>query len=844
MLRKKGLVWDLLLGVFLTSCVSLGYRFPAAFPAFRSFERKFYDWRSTLRQDLSSGREMAIIAIDNNSIEQLGRWPWPRTRIAKLLDKLKEAQAGVIGLDIIYSEPENDRGIKALQTISENYQRLTSSRKIFDQHHLFEALISSEEVRLDADARLASAIEKSGNVVLPLVFTERGYEHSQAAATPPLFSSASVRLAVTPGMNQSLIPKGFDPAYPIAIFAQAALGVGHANLKPDSDGILRRVYPVMRYKNSYIPAYSLALALAFEKLSPSSATFSQGQSVDFAQTHIPLNSKSQMMILFNGPYRTFRYYSFSDVMDGHVDMEAFKNKIVLVGLTATGIATPYATPLAPLIPPVEVLANITSNILENRFISRPPWAPKLEWGLIALVGAFVILALPFLSAFWGFALSFILFVFILGAGSYFFLLGEWVKTSYPAVLLALGYLIGVVRRFFVTEKGKELVEASAIETNKMLGLSFQGQGMLDLAFEKFRLCPLDEAMKEILYNLALDFERKRQFAKAASVLDLIAKKDPKYKDIQSKMTVLKSAASGAVLKSSIGSKKEGTVVIAAGAAKPTLGRYEIQKELGRGAMGIVYLGKDPKINRWVAIKTMSLGEEADPQSVKEIKERFFREAEAAGKLNHPNIIRIFDAGEEDDVAYIAMEFLEGQSLAAYTEKGHLIPLKSAMEYVATVADALAYAHQQGVVHRDIKPANIMILKDGSLRVADFGIARVMTSSKTATGTVMGTPAYMSPEQVAGKKVDGRSDIFSLSVVLFELLTGEKPFKGGDGIGALLFQIANDPHPDPLSIAPSLPPSVSAILNRGLAKNPEARYQSAAELARDIRACYGVLKVQA
>ena len=133
MLRKKGLVWDILLGVFLTSCVSLGYRFPAAFPAFRSFERKFYDWRSTLRQDLSSGREMAIIAIDNNSIEQLGRWPWPRTRIAKLLDKLKEAQAGVIGLDIIYSEPENDRGIKALQTISENSDWIRRIKALWDE---------------------------------------------------------------------------------------------------------------------------------------------------------------------------------------------------------------------------------------------------------------------------------------------------------------------------------------------------------------------------------------------------------------------------------------------------------------------------------------------------------------------------------------------------------------------------------------------------------------------------------------------------------------------------------------------------------------------------------------
>ncbi len=843
MLRKKGLVWDVLLGVFLTLIVSLGYRFSSAFPVFRSFERKFYDWRSTLRQDLTSGRQIAIITIDDDSISQLGRWPWPRTRIAELLDKLKDAQAGVVGLDIVYSEPENDRGIKALKAIAQNYQELTSSHKIFDRRHLFEILISSEEARLDADARLAFAIQESSNVVLPLIFTQESYGHAQSAALPPLFSSASVRLAVTTNMNSSEIPQGFDPAYPIPAFAQAADGIGHANLRPDSDGVLRRVDPVIRYKNSYIPAYSLALALASEKISPSAVTFSPGKSVDFGRTKIPLNSRSQMMILFNGPYRTFRYYSFSDVMNGHVDMEAFKNKIVLVGLTAAGVYTPYATPLSPLIPPVEVLANITSNILEGRFISRPAWAPKLEWGLIIAVGAFIILALPFLPAFWGFALSFLLFVFILGVGSYFFLFGEWVKTSYPAILLASGYLIGVVRRFFVTEKGKELIEASAIETNKMLGLSFQGQGMLDLAFEKFRLCPMDEPMKEILYNLALDFERKRQFAKAASVLEMIAKKDRKYKDVQSKMTVLKSAAGGAVFSGTIGAKKEGTVVIAAGAASPTLGRYEIQKELGRGAMGIVYLGKDPKINRLVAIKTMSLGEDIDPQSVREIKERFFREAEAAGKLNHPNIIRIFDAGEEDDIAYIAMEFLEGQSLAAYTEKGHLIPLKSAMEYVAIVADALAYAHQQGVIHRDIKPANIMILKDGSLRVADFGIARVAASSKTATGTVMGTPSYMSPEQIAGKKVDGRSDIFSLSVVFFELLTGEKPFKGGDGIGALLFQIANDPHPDPLSIVASLPPLVAAILNRGLAKNPDARYQNAAELARDIRSCYGILKAQ-
>ena len=423
-----------------------------------------------------------------------------------------------------------------------------------------------------------------------------------------------------------------------------------------------------------------------------------------------------------------------------------------------------------------------------------------------------------------------------GLGAYFFILGQWIMVTYPATLLGLGYLFGISRRFFVTEKGKEFVEASAIETNKMLGLSFQGQGMLDFAFEKFKLCPLDEAMKETLYHLALDFERKRQFAKAASVLETIVKKDRQYKDAMAKIDFLKSAASGAVLPGNLGPKKERTVLLTAGAAKPTLGRYEIQKELGRGSMGVVYLGRDPKINRLVAIKTMTLEEGSDKDSAQEIKERFFREAESAGKLNHPNIVRIFDAGEEDEVAYIAMELLEGQNLVPYTDKKNLLPSKTALAYVAKVAEALDYAHHQGIVHRDIKPANIMILKDSTLRVADFGIARITAASKTATGSVMGTPAYMSPEQIAGKKVDGRSDLFSLGVVLFELLTGEKPFKGGDGIGALLFQIANDPHPDPLSLNPQLPPCLSVIINKSLAKNPETRYQSGFEMIRDMEAC--------
>jgi serine/threonine-protein kinase len=258
-------------------------------------------------------------------------------------------------------------------------------------------------------------------------------------------------------------------------------------------------------------------------------------------------------------------------------------------------------------------------------------------------------------------------------------------------------------------------------------------------------------------------------------------------------------------------------------------------------MGIVYLGRDPKINRQVAIKTMVLPEGDDAAATKEIKERFFREAESAGTLNHPNIVRIFDAGEADGVAYIAMELLEGQDFTPYTRKDSLLPAAQVLEYLAVVADALDYAHAQGIVHRDIKPANIMLLKDGTLRVADFGIARITASSKTSTGHIMGTPSYMSPEQVAGKKVDGRSDVFSLSVSLYELLTGQRPFQGGEGLWTLLIQIANDHYPDPRALRPDLPAGVIAILDKGLAKDPAKRYSRAALLAEDLRAVAAALK---
>ena len=266
-----------------------------------------------------------------------------------------------------------------------------------------------------------------------------------------------------------------------------------------------------------------------------------------------------------------------------------------------------------------------------------------------------------------------------------------------------------------------------------------------------------------------------------------------------------------------------------------LGRYRVLKELGRGAMGLVYLGKDPTIQRFVAIKTMRLDHIDQDDKLQEVKARFFREAESTGRLSHPNIVTIYDAGEEHDLGYIAMELIEGTPLSQSARKPNLMPVHEVLLTIATVADALDYAHQQGVVHRDIKPANIMLTKDRIVKVMDFGIAKMASSSKTQKNIVLGTPTYMSPEQIAGKKVDGRTDIFSLGVVLFELLTGQLPFTA-DNLSAMLFSITHHPHPAIQTLRPDLPPMVQEIVDRALQKELPHRYRRADEFAGELRAC--------
>jgi serine/threonine-protein kinase len=248
----------------------------------------------------------------------------------------------------------------------------------------------------------------------------------------------------------------------------------------------------------------------------------------------------------------------------------------------------------------------------------------------------------------------------------------------------------------------------------------------------------------------------------------------------------------------------------------------------------VYLGKDPKIGRVVAIKTMALSQEFAGEELADARERFFREAETAGRLQHQNIVTIFDAGEEHDLAYIAMEFLQGRDLAEHCKREHLLPVATVLSIVARVAEALAYAHKQSVVHRDIKPANIMYERESdTVKVTDFGIARITDSSKTKTGLVLGTPSFMSPEQLAGKKVDGRSDLYSLGVMLYQMLSGVLPFRG-ESMSELMFKIANEEAADIRTIRAELGEGLANVVALALSKRPETRYQTGDQFAADLR----------
>jgi serine/threonine-protein kinase len=353
-----------------------------------------------------------------------------------------------------------------------------------------------------------------------------------------------------------------------------------------------------------------------------------------------------------------------------------------------------------------------------------------------------------------------------------------------------------------------------------------------------------------LYALAGQLEQRGKNTQAIAVYRHLARIDNAYRDVNSRLKRLmdldrsKPKPAAAPVREPTAPPPAPTVeptapaapAAAAGADVQRLGRYQLEREIGRGAMGTVYLGRDTAINRLVAIKAIPLASEFSDAELVEARSRFFREAETAGRLNHPNIVTIYDVGEERGLAYIAMEYLKGRHLSEYATANNLLEPRKVLEVIGRTAEALGFAHKQQVVHRDIKPANLMFDPSTDvLKITDFGIARLTGAGSTRTGIVLGTPSFMSPEQLEGRTVTGHSDLFSLGVSLFQMLTGHLPFTA-DSMTGLMQQIAEAPHPPLRAYRPDLPECVETVIDRALAKTPEARFDSGAQMAAALEDC--------
>ena len=863
----------------------------------QSIERDAYDFgvQSSTR---TPSNKIAIIAIDDQSIANIGRWPWSRDIHAEMHSLLAEAGAKAVGQTVLFAEPQLDPGLQFIRELKQAFEEssiatvpmeveelnlvIEESRKLVKnkrdkngraainkiteflensplQHQVGEELtgyleyIASAETALDTDKILAESIQLANNVVLamPFILGEPLGRPDEDLPEYVLRNKLSENNIIDgPATN----PEGWyplpmvDTLAPIPAIGENATNIGALVSVLDVDGGIRSEPLVINYYDDYYPSVALILAAKSLNLGLDDIKITMSSDVQLGRLTIKTDKESQMKTFFyssdsyDGAFPTD---SFFDVIQGKIPVSKYKDKIVLIGATAFGVGNTMVTPIDPAMSPVLTLAHSVSSILNEDFFIQPEWAGYAQLGILALVALYLMLLLPRLNAAVGFVITALLLIaFFITHYMMMTTQGMWIQLMTPSLLLAAGHILLTTKRFLLTEKGKARLDIESAESNRMLGLSMQGQGQLDMAFEKFRKLPMDKSVLELLYNLALDYERKRQFNKAKSVYDTMAAEDPKFRDIKTRSNRATAMEETVILGGAGGSSPGGTLILDDGSIeKPMLGRYELEKELGKGAMGAVYLGKDPKISRVVAIKTMALAQEFEDDELEEVKERFFREAETAGRLNHPNIVTIFDAGEEHDLAYIAMEYLKGGDLAKFIKKDKLLPVTKVLQLIQQAADGLGYAHGFNIVHRDIKPANIMWDPETDvMKITDFGIARITDSSKTKTGMVLGTPSYMSPEQLAGKKVEGQSDLFSLGVMMFQMVTGQLPFKG-DSMASLMFKIANEEHPDPIEINPDLPGCVSVIVNRAMAKNVEDRYQDGKVMAEDIGKCLKIMAAE-
>jgi len=726
--------------------------------------------------------EMVIVGIDDRSVDLVGKWPWPRDILAQLVYIISQGEPKVLGMDLFLPEQVDED---------------TSGRTEL----------------------LAYYVRAAEEVVIPIYFSL-----SDAGIAPETAPDPIRRSALGVDLEQGRLvasPISAKQIYcPSPALIEASSWFGHINIDYDKDGLIRREPLLISYDGRLYPSFGMQLAREYLELTNSELRPLKEGGMTFGDITIPTDERHRVRLNYLGPNLSFRRISAMEILAGEVDPKTFARKIVLVGLTTTESKTWVKVPAFGELNEVERIATVAHNIIHQDFLEGllPIWNILI----MVLIGVFCAVVLPKVSLTHRIVIL-LVFLFVIFNLSYilFSSFGTLTKPAYPILELVFFLMVAPaikaegVRRKTEEEKlgEREMVQAPAGEE---LAPIEENEGLAQ---------PTEERSTRVVIRVPEDEPPQNESSERVESKTERLSRQESPKDETAKLST-----------ASTGSTPPGMSATPVPAGESPsfsqFGRYKIIEAIGKGGMGMVYKGTDPMLDRPVALKTIRLDFPLSRTETAELKDRLIQEAKAAGKLSHPNIVTIYDVGEQEGVHYIAMEYLSGCSLEDFIKKKGELNYRIVARIIIQTCEALSYAHQHGIVHRDVKPANIMLQDDFHVKVMDFGIARLETTSLTKSNVTLGTPQYISPEQLEGRQADKRSDIFSLGAVLYEMLTRRKPFEG-ENISSLMYRVLNHDPPPPSSVNEKTPLIFDGIVSKAMAKSPEDRYQDAEEISETL-----------
>ena len=758
---------------------------------------------------------VVLVDIDERSLNAFGKWPWDHDLIADLTAAVAAGEPKSILLDL----------------------------------ELYQDAAQENAGRTDV---LAGQLGWIKQAVLPYDIAEATFRGSKTSTPDFLFTNSLTvdnPVGIMDERSSLLVRKVFLPAQKLL---QHHPLLGFDYYRPDDDRLLRHQPLIMNYEGYYYPSVGLLAASTYLGVPPNEVKIVENKQIQLGSIRsVPIDDRGEFYVRFS-PGVPFVKYSAAQILSDDFKRDVLKNKAVVIGLLDAPDAEFFNTAVTEHVSSMLIDAAVIENIINSNYVA--PRADLAKVFLMILIGLGVLCALVLPRINLMYRMIILVGALIILANINYLLFssyGMMLPTAFVAIELVLFMiaspfldttLLGATRN--ENKKPKVKIEtprlsrkaAEAVPVREIKTTAHDPENVATIALTTdsgrtitssdidHQTIDLDEPVpthttppRPTTFDKqdgpSIEPTAHLSDSDAAALLGAQNKEeeyDPDRADVL-------SDSSGAVL---------------APTDLRSLGRYQIHGILGKGAMGTVYRGVDPAINRPVALKTIRLDFVSDPEELAELKERLHREAQAAGKLSHPNIVTIYDVGSEGSLQYIAMEYLEGQTLENLIRKKTRFNYRIIAQMISQICSALQYAHDQGIVHRDIKPANIMVLGDYRIKVMDFGIARVDSNSMTKTGIAMGTPNYISPEQLKGKEIDRRADLFSLGVMMYEMLLGRRPFKG-ENLTSLMYAILNHEPEKPSNVRPQIPLLFDHIIAKALKKEPAERYQKASDIIVDL-----------